>query len=279
MRFICASEKMKHFFLFMTLLALGANGCKKMPNDGYPFYLRINEVELYTQPSQGANTHGITDVWIEANSTNLGGSQFPIEMPILEEGNVRMTFQAGIKANGFTGARIVYPFYSPDTVTLKGVKRLDKIIYKPKFTYKPSTKFQFLEDFEFGNQFSYTLDKVNDGNVAYGNWCGRLSVNSSQSAKETQSTSTLVLKGGTESWVEFDYKADASFEVGIYAGAARLSKIILFPKQTWNKFYMNVSNEIGSYGGEQFNIFFKVSLPENGTSANVWIDNVKLLTF
>lgn len=250
-----------------------------MPNDGYPFYLRINEVELNTSPSQGANTHAITDVWVEANSTNLGGNQYPIELPILEEGDVRMLIQPGIKANGFAEARIIYPFYSPDTITFRNVKRLDKIVHKPKFSYKPATVFRLLEDFEFGNQFSYTLDKINDGNVAYGNWCGRLSVNTTQTERETQTTSTMVLQGGTEAWVEFDYKADAAFEVGLYAGVERLSKLVLFQKQTWTKFYLNVSNEIGYYKGEQFNLFFKVALPENASEANVWIDNVKLLTF
>jgi len=267
---------MRKYYWIGVLVLLSFTQCKKMPNDGYPFYLRINEVELTTQPSQGANTHGIVDVWIEANNSSLGGNQFPIEMPVLEEGNVRMLFQAGIKANGFTQARIVYPFYSPDTVTFTNVKRLDKIVYKPKFTYKPATKFQFLEDFEFGNQFSFTLDKVKDG---YGTWCGKLSLNATQTDKETQSTAPLVLKGGTVAWVEFDYKADASFEVGLYAGAARLSKIVLFPKQNWNKFYLNVSDEIGAYSGEQFNLFFKVAMPDSASAANVWIDNVKLLTF
>jgi hypothetical protein len=250
-----------------------------MPNDGYPFYIRINEVELITQPQQGANSHGITDVWIEANTTYLGGNQFPIELPVLEEGDVRMTFQAGIKANGFSNARVIYPFYSADTVTFRNVKRLDKIVYRPQFTYKPSARFQFIEDFEFGNQFSYLMDKVNNENVRYGNWCGVLSVNPTQKEKETQSTSSMILKGGTEAWIEFDYKSEASFEVGIYAGSLRLSKLILFPKQNWNKFYMNISSEVGAYAGQAFNIFFQLRLPENSESAQLWIDNVKLVTF
>lgn len=271
---------MRITYLLAAIALVSLTRCKKMPNDGYPFYLRINEVQLNTQSvTQGANTNGITDVWIEANSTNLGGNQFPIEMPILEEGTVRLVIQAGIKANGFAEARIMYPFYAADTATLTNVKRLDKIIHKPIFVYKPLTKFRFLEDFEFGNQFSYTMDKVNNGDVAYGNWCGKLSINSTQTEKETQSTTAMVLPGGTESWIEFDYKADASFEVGIYAGPNRLSKLFLFPKQNWTKFYLNVGNEIGSYKGEQFNIFFKVKMPEGASSANVWIDNVKLLTF
>ncbi|HRN95312.1 MAG TPA: hypothetical protein PL084_11375, partial [Chitinophagales bacterium] len=146
---------MRITYLLAAIALVSLTRCKKMPNDGYPFYLRINEVQLNTQSvTQGANTNGITDVWIEANSTNLGGNQFPIEMPILEEGTVRLVIQAGIKANGFAEARIMYPFYAADTATLTNVKRLDKIIHKPIFTYTPLTKFRFLEDFEFGNQFS-----------------------------------------------------------------------------------------------------------------------------
>ncbi|MCS6819958.1 MAG: hypothetical protein NZ522_08395, partial [Chitinophagales bacterium] len=97
---------MKKNALILLLAIILCSQCSKMPNDGYPFYLRINEVGLVTTSGQGANTHGITDVWIEANKTYLGGNQYPIELPILEEGNVKMVFQAGIKANGFSNARV-----------------------------------------------------------------------------------------------------------------------------------------------------------------------------
>ncbi|MCS6819029.1 MAG: hypothetical protein NZ522_03690, partial [Chitinophagales bacterium] len=163
--------------------------------------------------------------------------------------------------------------------TFQNVKRLDKIVYKPVFSYKPTTKFHFLEDFEFGNQFSFTLTKVSDQNVAYGSWCGLLSLVSPSTEVETQSVTPLVLKGGSEAWVEFDYKSDASFEVGIYAGPQKLSKLTLFPKQTWNKFYMNISNEVGTFSGQQFNIFFLLKMPPGKTSANLWIDNLKIISF
>lgn len=250
-----------------------------MPNDGYPVYMRIDTVALTTNSVlEGANTHGITDIWAEAGSDNLGVYEYPIEFPVLQEGNIRFLFQAGVRANGFANARVIYPFYAADTVTINA-KRLDKLNYKPTFRYRPTTQFKFLEDFEFGNQFSNAMDKVNDGDVAYGNWCGKIFLGASQTEKEVQAINAPVIKGGNEVWAEFDYKSDASFEVGVYANSTRYSKLVLFPKGQWSKFYLNLSQEVGFNSDNQFSLFFKVLKPEGAATSSVWIDNVKILTF
>ncbi len=249
-----------------------------MPNGGLPVYMRIDEVALTTQSQEGWNSHNITDVWAEANRDNLGVYEFPVEFPVLQEGQIRFLFQAGVRANGFTNARVIYPFYAADTFTANA-NRLDKISYKPTFRYRPNVKFPFIEDFEFGNQFSLAMDKVSDGDVAYGTWCGKINLGVSQTTKEVQITNPLVLQGGSEVWAEIDYKNDAAFEVGIYAGASKYGKVVLFPRQQWSKIYLNLSQEVGINSGKTFSLYFKVDKPEGATTAAVWIDNVKILTF
>jgi hypothetical protein len=261
----------------LIVLLLSIDACK-MPNDGYPVYMRIDTVALVTSPSEGWNTHNITDVWVEANADNLGVYEYPVEFPVLQENQIRFLFQAGVKANGFTSARVVYPFYAADTLTVDA-KRLDKLNYKPTFRYRQGVNFVFNEDFEFGNQFSVFMDKASDGDVAYGNSSGKLQLGVSQTSKETQMASGVIIQGGGEVWAEFDYKSDASFEVGIYAGVDRYSKVVLFPKQTWSKLYLNLSQEVGYNSGSQFNLFFNLVKPDGATTANVWIDNVKILKF
>lgn len=267
------------FKTLMTLVLLtAAHACNKMPNNGYPIYMRINEVEMVAGQAQFGNTHAITDIWAEANVDNLGAYEYPVEFPVLQEGTVRFLFQAGIKANGFANARVVYPFYAVDTLTVQA-KGLDKFTYKPVFRYRPNVKFAFGEDFEFGNQFDIYMDKVSDADVAYGNSCGKLQLGVSQQEKETRITAGPVIQGGGEVWAEFDYKCDASMEVGVYAGPYLYSKVVLFPRQTWNKLYLNLSQEVGYNSGSNFSLYFKIKKPEGSTTANAWVDNVKILTF
>jgi len=265
-------------YAILIVLILSTGGCKKMPNDGYPVFMRVDTVDLVTTHNEGWNTHGITDVWVEANVDNLGVYEYPVEFPVLQEGQIRFLFQAGVKANGFTNARVVYPFYAADTLTVNA-NRLDKITYKPTFRYRSGVNFVFNEDFEFGNQFSIFMDKVNDGDVAYGNSSGKIHVGVSQTSKEAQMATGVTMQGGGEVWAEFDYKSDASFEVGVYAGTDRYSKIVLFPKQTWSKLYLNLSQEVGYNSGRQFNLFFNLVKPDGTTTSTVWIDNVKILKF
>ena len=264
--------------LALIVLLLSVDACKETPNGGYPVYMRIDTVDLVTSQSEGWNTHSITDVWVEANSDNLGVYEYPVEFPVLQENQIRFLFQAGVKANGFTSARVIYPFYAADTLKVDA-KRMDKLTYKPTFRYRSGVKFVFNEDFEFGNQFSVFMDKASDGDVAYGNSSGKLNLGASQTSKETQMASGVVMEGGGEVWAEFDYKSDASFEVGIYAGTDRYNKLVLFPKQTWSKLYLNLSQEVGFNSGRQFNLFFNLVKPEGASTATVWIDNVKILKF
>ena len=145
--------------------------------------MKIDSVNVTTTSLQGANTHHITDVWVEVNTGNLGAYELPCNFPVLLENEVHFTVSAGIEESGQSGVRVIYPFYQTDTFSIIA-ERAEKYSHVPVFSYKPGTRFAFQpEDFELGNGFS-AMPLATDSNVHYGNRCGVISVSVSDSSEE-----------------------------------------------------------------------------------------------
>ena len=87
-----------------------------MPNDGIPFYLRIDSVSVV------GSTNHITDVWVEANADNIGAYELPCNFPVLQENQVRFVLLPGIMESGQSIVRVTYPFYESDTFTLTAAR-------------------------------------------------------------------------------------------------------------------------------------------------------------
>lgn len=247
-----------------------------MPNDGVPFYLRIDTAGMLD-----GSSHGIEDVWVETGNVNLGAYELPTNFPVLEEEKITMLVQAGIRESGQSGIRVNYPFYLPDTFTLYA-KRDTTYTFVPRFTLRNATKFAFItETFESTNGFNgFTL--VNDTSVKYGNWCARLTVNAVDSNKQASQINAYTLPAGQEIWLEFDYRAEVPFYAGYYAnGTTIYRQPILFinPKSSWNHIYIKLSTAIGTNPANTYNLFFEALRPVNSVGGNVWIDNVRVLHF
>lgn len=271
-------------FLFtsalFSLLVYLLSSCKPMPNDGIPFYLRIDSVSV-----AGGNTHHITDVWAEANATQLGAYELPCNFPVLEENEVRMVLNAGIEESGRQDARVNYPFYLADTFTLTAV-RGEKYSRSPVFQYKSGAQFAVNENFEAGNGFS-GFNRITiplDTNILYGNACGKVSVSAIDSNREAKQINAVTLPAGQEVWLEVDYKCEVPFYIGFYAnytGTSSLRTEVLFvtAHPTWNKLYVKLSYLIGTYRADSYQFYFEALRPYGSIGGSVYVDNVKVVHF
>lgn len=259
--------------------------CKPMPNDGVPFYLKIDSVSLSTNPNtQGDNTHNITDLWAEANNTNLGAYELPCNFPVLEENDVRITLSAGVEQSGQAGIRVIYPFYQIDTFTLNAV-RAQTYTHTPVFTYKAGTTFAFIDNFETSNNFTNLplATQATDSTVIYGSRCGKLTVTASDSNELALQTPAIDLPEGEEIWLEVDYKADVPFWVGYYGyfnGSAAPSVnpyLFVSAKSKWSKLYIKLSESLAAIRADRYSIYFEALRPYGTNGGNVYIDNVKVL--
>lgn len=261
--------------------------CKKMPNDGVPFYLQIDTATVrIDNPSFGANTHNITDVWVEANTDNLGAYKIPCNFPVLQENATRFTLSAGISESGQSGVRVIYPFYTVDTFTINA-SRGEQYSHVPVFKYLPGTKFPTKfppEDFELGNDFN-SLTLVDDTNARYGNRCGAITVSTTTDSNITASQiNKYDLPEGQEIWLEVDYKSEVPFYIGFFGNylsgeVLRTPVVFVTAKPYWNKIYVKLSNYVGVVRADTYNIYFEALRPIDSNGGTVFIDNVKLVHF
>ncbi len=246
-----------------------------MPNDGYPIYISIDSTRFEATSAQGGNTSDIVDIWMEANSDDLGASQIPITVPVLQENVVKFLFQAGIRENGASNNRKIYPFYTLDTLTVD-TPRLSTIHYTPRFKYVDGLNFN-VEAFETAGLLYSGLAKINDANVRYGIGCGKIYVAPTETEKIASMDNAITLAGGQQVYLEVDYKSTNSMEIGLLVNGDELPIIALFQQTEWNKLYLNLSDPVSAYSGSNFKIYFKVVKANGSTDATVYLDNIKLI--
>ena len=137
-----------------------------------PSYIKIQNFDLVTTFDQGSNSNKITDAWVTMDGNFLGAFEIPCEIPILEDGFHEFRVYPGIKANGISATRMIYPFYNlaqlyleDDTNFLIAEENLIKltldstISLTAKTSYLENTDFIFIENFEnLGNIFKKDLE-------------------------------------------------------------------------------------------------------------------------
>jgi len=250
-----------------------------MPNDGIPFYLKIDSVSVT------GSTNRITDVWVEANADNIGAYELPCNFPVLQENQVRFVLLPGIMESGQSTVRVTYPFYESDTFTLTAT-RGETYSHVSVFKYRAGTQFALDESFEVGNGFNglAKVDEASDTNVVYGNNCGRLLVTAVDSSEEAVQLDTMPLLLGGEAWLEVDYRCDVPFYVGIYgnyttSARVRLPYIFLSAKAEWNKVYIKLNDAVSYLRADNYSIYFEALRPFGSNGGAVHIDNVRVVHF
>ncbi|MFN8276353.1 MAG: hypothetical protein U0T84_02625 [Chitinophagales bacterium] len=271
------------FFLFGLLLFVG--GCKKVPNDGVPFYLEVDSLSVTIDNPliQGSSSSKLTDIWLEAGNTELGAFECPVRVPILREGNVPLLISPGIKNNGAAGYRKIYPFLIPDTFTLTA-QRGQVYVHHPHFRYKAGTKFHN-EDFE-GAVNTYTNITPETSSVFEGSKSGLLSLSANDTFKISYLNTAVAIPGGGDVYLEMNYKCDVPFTMGITAnsgsGPQTIDKITFGAKSFWNKTYIDLSYEVGQTASPTATTYYQVYFyvaKNPGFATNVYFDNIKLLHY
>lgn len=261
-------------FLFAAVVSLSPS-CNKMPNGGVPFYMRMDSAAT-SSPSAGEN--GIKDVWVEANSTNLGAYEMPCNYPVLASGNVRFVVSAGIYESGQSNTRVIYPFYQPDTFSINALNAT-QYNHHPVFTYKTGAKFPFVtETFSVASGFGTNMQRIDTLGISF----GRITAIADSNVEAAQ-LNTYALPFDRDVWLEFDYKCEVPFYTGFYgsfvsgASVVRFPVLFLTPRSTWTKMYLKLADQINAVRADKYNLFFEALRPYGSSGGSVCIDNVKLV--
>lgn len=285
---------MKHLLriagpLLVAVAAFAFDGCSVFdPAEDIPSYVRINSISLQINNSviEGTGSSKITDAWVYVDGQLIGAFEMPVSIPILAEGTHSILVLAGIKQNGSSTMRAIYPEYKgwQSTITLI---RGQVLTVNPVVEYYAGTNFMWMCDFD---------DVGTNINSNFGPWPGRLQVITGAAAFENksgyvflnqdttdfyaQSSQAYTFNGSYDIYLEMNYACNQSFVVGIYN--ANTGEYVPWcdvgESTSWNKIYIRLNDAVLTQApGGQYHIY--VAMKKSSGVAVPWlsIDELKLI--
>ena len=292
---------LKPFAFILILLAFINSGCKKFEKAPIPSYIYVKKPFILTTASnnsQGESSEKIVDVWVDVDGISIGSYGLPCQIPILKTGKVKLNIKAGIVNSGQDEQRIIYPFYTTDTLTMDlKEEHVDTLI--GKVNYVQGLKFPFIEDFSFvSNKFTIIGKKNQDSLLIMNDKNGWKENNNYGKIQFSDSTTDFIeLRMNTPDihgfdlpatrsrvYFEFDYKSNVNFTIGMITYLASMGEsgnpiLQVSPKDNWNKIYLDLTNEFIKLTSDyKFKINIGINKNTDGpTDFN--IDNLKLIYF
>lgn len=288
------------FWLFIALI-LSIFSCNLInPDEEIPTYFKIPKFKIETNLSnQGSNSDCITDVWVNIDGNLQGIYELPAKFPILASGNHEITLRAGIKNNGIAASRIIYPFYTFFVIdTILDVNKT--MVIEPMSTYKNECVFIWTEDFENSGITLKTTAKsdtsliINTTEVFEGNNSGAIFLDNSHRLFECQALDSVFLpRDNSPIFMEMNYKSnlvqasgsESMFIVGMFITNQQhvVQNPIIYINSTnneWKKIYIDLSQMvIGNFDAKYFHLFIGASIDQSVNSAEIYIDNLKIIHF
>ena len=289
-------------FIFLAFIFFSCEGKK----ENIPAFLHIEKIGLRIDPlgGQGSNDSKITDAKVFANDQLVGIFELPVNVPILETGNIEIKISPVIKNNGISNERIVYPFYTDFSANMNlvaGVVNdfpaientvLENGLYHPLVTYFPDAYDFWLEDFELGADFKFDSIQGSDVNIKSvsfdslqyingGFSCGQVIVDESHPHFLIRNRTDIEINKSFKVYLEVNYRTNCIISVGLYETFPELKKIYLGkgvnPSLEWNKIYIELTNEANfAVNGTAFQFYFEGDKPPS-EDGFLYIDNVKLI--
>ncbi len=287
---------------FYCLLILLVSACDVFDKDEpIPAFVYIEAADLVvaSNGSQGPNTSEIIDAHVFANDFFVGTIELPGSVPILQEGPTKITLGGGIRNNGISSDRIIYPFYAfyEANIDLKpGVVSPISEDSTAQFQYFTSDGFGQLgflvEGFEnIGNVWEPAevngtpiINTSNDDEVLTGSSSGKIILdddfpNFEVYSQEPEWDLSDIVPGSTV-YLELDYRGNNPIEIGIRTRNPSVRKIFalgLNPTDEWTKIYVELTNEIGQGQTSDFQIYLEAVKTTSDQQAIIYLDNMKVV--
>lgn len=290
----------KFYQVLGLVIAIGLSGCIKDNNPSRPAYVYIENVffEADTMLGQGTSSSNITDVWVSVDGQQLGANTMPALFPVILDENFptnSVRISAGIKDNGITNTRTIYPFYDSYIATVD-LKAGEIDTFRPTLYYPSNATVILVEDFENPNQPIFTADE--DGNpltemrtqmddVFEGNYSGSITLDSANlDCTVATSVRYYNLRGlsATSVYLEMDFKTNTPFQVGIIAHYGGTSREVLYKggvnaSDSWKKIYFNLTEDVYGSNATEYSIIIRALKYASVADPEIYVDNIKLIHF
>lgn len=276
----------------VACLCMTLASCRK--TEEVPTYLVIPAVTVDATMAEGGNTSKITEAWVSLNNKSLGVWELPARIPAIGSGTHTVRVSAGIKRNGTYDDRLQYPFYGSWSGTAELVPE-STVELAPTVSYFEQANFWW-EGFEdVGNRFIVSEDSdttlllytpTSHPQVPVdGSTCAGFVLEPTRRLMSIYTDQNFGVSSGP-AFVELDYSTDVSLTIGFLysSGGVAIAEawVVLLPTTEvgglrWNKVYMDVSALFDNGGITARDFYIGASLPAGQASANVYLDNFKLV--
>ena len=259
------------------------------PDEKIPAYIHIDKIDLTTTyATQGSSSNKITDAWLFVDDKTIGVFELPATIPVLvTNGDHKINIQPGVKMNGISATRLGYAFYQICTTTAD-LKIGEKVTVNPVTSYHPTLSFDWKEDFEGfgislikGTASTDTVAKktTNPADVFEGSGCAIIVLDGAKTYYEGVSSASFSIPQGSTTFLELNYRSNNSFIVGLYAGASTTPNpaISIKASESWNKIYINLSALVNTLNATSYTVFIAMPKEDGVSTAQLFLDNIKLI--
>jgi len=286
----------RNFYFLFVLLLLGSCSFFDKHEDT-PSYIHIEKFNLTTTSIQGTNSNNITDAWVFVNGNSMGVFELPCTIPVLEEGDTRITIYAGIKDDGISAIRKIYPFYTNYVVDKYLIRGLVDTISPTCVYFDPPLCNIDKEEFEdagikFIADASSTINVTKTnlvGEIFEDQYSGKIEMNSADILMKSFYTTDFQFPGnGGQAYVELNYKNNIEFTIGLEIteplNIINTDNTRINPSYddsenlVWKKIYVNLTDLINLHpNATNYRIYIKAVNSEALNGQFVLIDNFKVL--
>ena len=197
--------------------------CKK-DEVAIPTYFQINEIGFNDNINGETSTSKISDAWFYVNDQKQGIYEMPCRFPVIGHGTNNIKIFSGIKVNGISASRDIYPFYESYDTTINFIS--DSILsLLPTTKYKQNLNF-YSEDFDgLGNNFDISINSDTNfispfpTDSVYGQLSNVGKVILQNPFLNFEATTFEIddfPSAGSPVYLELDYKNNSTFIIGAY---------------------------------------------------------------
>lgn len=280
-----------------ALLLLLVSGCVK--NNPDPSWLYIDKWTLNANPNlsgaEGELTQNFSEAWVYINDECVGVFELPVKIPLLKTGSVNVKVYPGIKDNGISGTKRIYPFCNVFQQTID-LTANETVSLNPVTSYVSSANF-IIEDFEGANVLlendpntSMTNYFISNQNLQpfNGNAYAKVNLNAMDSIWIAYTTFGSYHSKGKEVYLEIDYYTTNRIITGLIAispsGIKKNTNIQINKSSPetvkWKKIYISLKELIGaSDANAYFDHSFEAFKESGMGNTEIRIDNVKVVYF
>ena len=280
--------------LLFILFIINLTACQKELEADRASYVTIESFNYNTNNnetipfSNDFESINISDCWVTFNGQFIGAYEMPSNIPVHMSGNINARISPGIKVNGISSNRIIYPFYKEYEISTE-INLDQNIELYPVTEYRDNVDLDDLTggDFEIGNiliatEFSDTIPITQTENVFQGNKSCAIYLDTTNQYFLIKNIEPLTFQNYIDDiFLELDFKSSIPFRVGLILNndlSTRQEHMIIYESNDWKKLYLDLSPIIGLGGNlNNYNIYFEADLPDEMSSGFVYLDNLKIV--